>query len=186
MTTLVERLRSLADAYPADVFPPVTDEDRANQPSLVTRASASMGRHFAPTFTEAADEIERLHAEPAAHAVGGEPVAWSRDGSIYDDTGVPIGTDETEIHWGIESPGEGWHPLYAAPLAAEGEEYPEAAKVCAEAYQVVGALLDDLGIFATEAGAKIMDNLSQHRLVHRDVLPWTTPPKPEQPEGEAP
>lgn len=94
-----------------------------------------------------------------------------------------ITTDEVELDEALAS-GCKVTPLYAAPLAAEGEEYPEAAQVCAEAYQVVGALLDDLGIFATEAGVKILDNLSHHRLVHRDVLPWTTPPKPEQPGVE--
>jgi hypothetical protein len=52
------------------------------------------------------------------------------------------------------------------------EEYPEAAEVCGEAYQVVGSLLSDLGIFNTERARKILDNLSQHRMVHRDILPW--------------
>lgn len=73
-----------------------------------------------------------------------------------------------------------WHPLLAAP---EGEkaEYPEAATVCGEAYQVVGSLLSDLGVFDTPEAEKILDNLSEHRLVHNDVLPWpsfapSTPP----------
>lgn len=50
--------------------------------------------------------------------------------------------------------------------------YPEAPMVCAEAYQVVGSLLSDLGKFDTPEAEKILDNLSQHRLVHTDVLPW--------------
>lgn len=48
----------------------------------------------------------------------------------------------------------------------------EAQRVCAEAYQVVGSLLSDLGLFGTERATKILDNLSQHRRVHEDVLPW--------------
>ena len=48
----------------------------------------------------------------------------------------------------------------------------EAELVCAEAYQVVGSLLEDLGQFDSELGQKILDNLSEHRLVHKDVLPW--------------
>lgn len=48
----------------------------------------------------------------------------------------------------------------------------EAEEVCDEAYQVVGALLDDLGMFETDEAKKILDNLSQARIVHKDVLPW--------------
>jgi hypothetical protein len=53
-------------------------------------------------------------------------------------------------------------------------ERDEAQQVCAEAYQVVGVLLDDTGQFETEHGTKILDNLSEHRPVHDDVLPWAT------------
>ena len=52
------------------------------------------------------------------------------------------------------------------------QQYPEAAEVCGEAYQVVGSLLDDLGVFNTPEAEKVLDNLSQHRMVHADVLPW--------------
>lgn len=55
----------------------------------------------------------------------------------------------------------------------EAVKYPEAAEVCAEAYQVVGVLLDALDLFDTPEGEKILDNLSEHRMVHNDVLPWT-------------
>ena len=59
-----------------------------------------------------------------------------------------------------------------ARLRGDGEQYPEAAEVCGEAYQVVGSLLDDLGVFNTPQAEKVLDNLSQHRMVHKDVLPW--------------
>lgn len=60
-------------------------------------------------------------------------------------------------------------PLYASPLPQEPRE---AEQVCAEAYQVVGSLLSDLGKFDTDEAEKILDNLSQAKLVHKDVLPW--------------
>lgn len=51
-------------------------------------------------------------------------------------------------------------------------ERDDAQKVCAEAYQVVGSLLSDVGAFETQQAQKVLDNLSQHKPVHDDVLPW--------------
>lgn len=48
----------------------------------------------------------------------------------------------------------------------------ELCRICAEAYQVVGSMLSDIGRFGTGVGTKILDNLSQQKLVHDDVLPW--------------
>jgi predicted N-acetyltransferase YhbS len=48
----------------------------------------------------------------------------------------------------------------------------EATLVCYEAYQVVGSLLFDLRVFDSPEAERILDNLSQARLVHRNVLPW--------------
>ena len=53
--------------------------------------------------------------------------------------------------------------------------------ICAEAYQVVGVLADEAGRFGGDANddiVKILDNLSQQRLVHTDVLPF--PSKEQQ------
>jgi hypothetical protein len=50
----------------------------------------------------------------------------------------------------------------------------ELEMICAEAYQVVGTLLDDCGRFGDEDGDKILDNLSQHRMIHQDVLPFAS------------
>ncbi|WP_280176283.1 dATP/dGTP pyrophosphohydrolase domain-containing protein [Escherichia coli] len=47
--------------------------------------------------------------------------------------------------------------------------------VCAEAYQVVGVMADALGVFGDAAVQKVLDNLSQQKLVHRDVLPFSLP-----------
>lgn len=57
----------------------------------------------------------------------------------------------------------------------------EKEKICAQAYQVVGSLLNDLGVVNTPEAEKILDNLSQSCVVHDDVLPWEsiTPPIPK-------
>lgn len=51
-------------------------------------------------------------------------------------------------------------------------ERDQAQMVCAEAYQVVGSMLDDLGQFNTVRAGKVLDNLAEHRMLHDDVLPW--------------
>lgn len=56
--------------------------------------------------------------------------------------------------------------------------YNQAEQVCGQAYQVVGVLLDELGLFNSEPGQKILDNLSQARLVHDDVLPFVLDGRP--------
>ena len=48
----------------------------------------------------------------------------------------------------------------------------ELEAVCGETYQVIGSLLSDVGLFGTERGDKVLDNLYEGRLVHQDVLPW--------------
>ncbi|EKQ3403533.1 DUF550 domain-containing protein [Escherichia coli] len=51
--------------------------------------------------------------------------------------------------------------------------------VCAEAYQVVGVMADALGVFGDAAVQKVLDNLSQQKLVHKDVLPFSLPATPD-------
>ncbi|EER5938692.1 DUF550 domain-containing protein [Escherichia coli] len=50
--------------------------------------------------------------------------------------------------------------------------------VCAEAYQVVGVMADALGVFGDAAVQKVLDNLSQQKLVH-SVLPFSLPVTPD-------
>lgn len=72
--------------------------------------------------------------------------------------------------------------------AAKDAGAGDAEQVCAEAYQVVGSLLSDLGQFESDHAEKILDNLSQARMVHADVLPWpsfATPPAPAAPVSRA-
>jgi hypothetical protein len=55
----------------------------------------------------------------------------------------------------------------------------ELKRVCAESYQVVGSLASDCGRFGDADIDKVLDNLSQMRPVHEDVLPFDSkPPAP--------
>lgn len=84
MTDIVDRLRSCSVAYPEDVFPAITDEDRKAHPVLISRASAAMGRHMSKVFNQAADEIERLRK-------GLESIGKVRYGlELNDDDGVHL------------------------------------------------------------------------------------------------
>lgn len=62
---LVDTLRSFGQAYPEDMFGPVTDAERKEHGSLITRTSAGMGRHCAKFMAQAADMIERLASKAA-------------------------------------------------------------------------------------------------------------------------
>lgn len=57
---LTHRLRSIANAYPEDIFGPVTEEEQKEHASLITRNSAAMGRHLGQFLIEAADAIDQL------------------------------------------------------------------------------------------------------------------------------
>lgn len=74
--------------------------------------------------------------------------------------------------YNVQCAWEGFQAAYAAGQRAAEKERDEAQQVCAEAYQVVGSMLSDLGQFQTDRAKKVLDNLSQHRMVHGDVLPW--------------
>ena len=64
MSDIEQQLRSFAAAYPEDLFSPLTKEEVERLQSkgrhLLDRASAAMGRHFAPYAIEAADRIHAL------------------------------------------------------------------------------------------------------------------------------
>jgi len=66
----------------------------------------------------------------------------------------------------------GQYALRAALASPQPAGMSAAEQVCAEAYQVAGSLLSDLGRFNTLEARKIMDNLSAAKRVHADVLPW--------------
>ena len=82
--TLVETLRAFAQAYPLDVFPPITDEERERLGAgLISRASAGMARHIGSFFTDAADRIEELEA--IAELASRIDILWDQDGDGMDD-----------------------------------------------------------------------------------------------------
>lgn len=61
-----------------------------------------------------------------------------------------------------------------AENASLRQRVAELETVCAESYQVVGALANAAGVFETsEAVSKALDNLSEAKLVHSDVLPFS-------------
>ncbi|EHF4942228.1 TPA: ead/Ea22-like family protein [Enterobacter hormaechei subsp. steigerwaltii] len=58
-------------------------------------------------------------------------------------------------------------------LESAEKRIAELETICAESYQVVSALADAAGVFETsEAVSKALDNLSQTKLTHSDVLPF--------------
>jgi hypothetical protein len=65
---IIHRLRQWADAYPEDMFPPLSKEELATIqkvfPGFVDRASASMGRHMGRQLRELADELEKAMPKP--------------------------------------------------------------------------------------------------------------------------
>ncbi|HBL6849861.1 TPA: DUF551 domain-containing protein [Escherichia coli] len=75
---------------------------------------------------------------------------------------------ETLMHWMKAAYEAGNSPVTPVGLST----------VCAEAYQVVGVMADALGVFGDAAVQKVLDNLSQQKLVHRDVLPFSLPVTP--------
>jgi len=81
------------------------------------------------------DDIERMHAIADKLAPGSaQPVAWTRQDTINDDDGRPIGMDEPRVVWGAEcpDPGESWMPLYAEPTLGRGVPDDYLASVLAE------------------------------------------------------
>ena len=57
---LVVALRCLANGYPEDIFPPLTDQEREQHGALISRAAAAQARHMAQLLTKAADMIDGL------------------------------------------------------------------------------------------------------------------------------
>lgn len=53
----------------------------------------------------------------------------------------------------------------------------ELESICYETYQVVGVLAEDCGRFGDADVDKALDNLSQTKLVHEDLLPFESDQK---------
>jgi hypothetical protein len=78
---LIHRLRSIGQAYPEDVFPPLSSLEIKQHSAIVSQTAGAMGRHIGKIMIEIADEIEkRISATnpprgsppfPEAEAAGG-------------------------------------------------------------------------------------------------------------------
>lgn len=69
---LAERLLNASEAYPEDVFLPLTPAERAEHGDIVQRASAQMGRHFSSLLREAAEALTREPSTPSAQMLADE------------------------------------------------------------------------------------------------------------------
>lgn len=47
-----------------------------------------------------------------------------------------------------------------------------AIDVCAQAHNAVACMLFDLGIHSDDRAQKLLENLGEARMIHKDVLPW--------------
>lgn len=76
---IVERLDGLVNAYPLDIFPEPTTEERVRveeeRPGLQSQVVASWARRLGPTLAEARDEITALRARVAGLEQALEPFA---------------------------------------------------------------------------------------------------------------
>lgn len=58
------------------------------------------------------------------------------------------------------------------PLCRAIDRASEAERVCAELYQVIGSIADHAGLFDHPDVIRALDQASQARIVHYDLLPW--------------
>ena len=104
-----------------------TDGDNDDRSEPISRESwDELTWHYEPIGGQ---EVEYVRADlsiAAVREIKGEPVAWSRTRDICDDRGYPIGTDETEIRWQLDRPGDDWFPLYAHPMPSPAPKLPGA------------------------------------------------------------
>lgn len=102
-----------------------------------------------------------------------------QDGIIEVDCGCV--TTEAFYHWMRVA-----YEAGSADAGPQSELVSNLSRICAESYQVVGALSEALNIFNDIGVIKALDNLSAQELIHNDVLPFSVPeaasPAPVLPE----
>lgn len=103
---------------------------------------------------------------------GGGSLRWPcpqhHDASGEVTMAAAIAAGDGTLHGAIDH----WHELAIAVEAKLAEQQCDATNACHQAYQAVAVMLIDLGLFDSDRGEKLLDNLSQARVVHEDVLPW--------------
>jgi hypothetical protein len=55
---------------------------------------------------------------------------------------------------------------------ANYERIMELERICDEAYQVIGSIAGEFHIMESPDVQRVLDNLSEKKLVHKDILPW--------------
>jgi len=135
VSDLVKRLRGFAQAYPEDMFPPLTEEERGQLGGeIISRASAEMGRHFAKFATEAADALEHrslaegwrpIETAPKGKSVivalQDEEAGWIVAEARYRD----VGDDDDGWWWANETPGDYYANRIDAPPPSLWQPLPQ-------------------------------------------------------------
>ena len=64
---IIHRLRQWADAYPEDIFRPLSENERitihGTYPGYMDRIAATMGRHIGEQMRAIADDLEKCKGE---------------------------------------------------------------------------------------------------------------------------
>lgn len=194
---LPDHIKTAIEAYGAACARMATKEVKHQAPRLCrgTNCGAVAGEDHSPEcILEAAEsqgwsnspEAEAARAAVEADRAQRVPDGWKLEAAVaIDELLRLIRRNAPELSGKVLGNAQRVLDTALAPTPAPAQQEPsEAEMVCAEAYQVVGCLLSDLGLFETEQARKILDNLSEARRVHQDVLPWESAQHQEQPQQE--
>lgn len=165
---IIDRLRTAAAAYPVDLFPPITKEEReALRRSLpvgaVDRISADMARHFATLMLDAARALEDLEAE----SKDGYTLTRKLGGLLNQSVNILRGEPPPLTLWSTHDVPELCAALvksnerlttYARIMKGTLEMLADSAKVCLELQEMEVARAtrskDELAAAAAEAGSE--------------------------------
>ena len=162
---------------------------------LIDTAKHIISRERTSPYSENLRELARI----ALAAMDSEPVAWSNGCNksvpaalrYLAENPRPIGGESSFNTAHLYQLAREIELMAEAPLYRHAQ--PDAShlsRICAESYQVVGALAEALRIFNDVGVIKALDNLSAQELIHDDVLPFSVPesaqPAPVVPEEMTP
>lgn len=147
---------------------------------LIDTAKHIISRDNTSPYSENLREIARI----ALSAMDSEPVAWSNGCNksvpaalrYLAENPRPIGGESSFNTAHLYQMAREIELMAEAPLYRHAQ--PDAShlsRICAESYQIVGALAEALRIFNDVGVIKALDNLSAQELIHDDVLPFSVP-----------
>lgn len=146
--------------------------------STITRERAQqifLGNGPDPSASE-----ERELARMALAAMDSEPVILYRERNPYN--GLTTGWQElTENEFSFLKENAGENAEFLTLYRHAQPDASHLSRICAESYQVVGALAEALRIFNDVGVIKALDNLSAQEIIHDDVLPFSVPEAAQQP-----